>query len=57
METKRVTVITPILTIVLILALVTLIKKTRIGMAMRAGVAQRDEGVLSAYGDTRQQCR
>ena len=40
METKRVTVITPILTIVLILALVTLIKKTRIGMAMRA--ASRD---------------
>ena len=39
-ETKRVTVITPILTIVLILALVTLIKKTRIGMAMRA--ASRD---------------
>ena len=39
-ETKRVTVITPILTIVLILALVTLIKKTRSGMAMRA--ASRD---------------
>ena len=34
--TKRVTVITPILTIVLVFALVFLIKKTKIGMAMRA---------------------
>ena len=34
--TKRVTVITPILTIVLVSALVFLIKKTKIGMAMRA---------------------
>lgn len=34
--TKRVTVITPILTIVLVAALVLLIKKTKIGMAMRA---------------------
>ena len=33
---KRVTVITPILTILLVLALVLLIKKTKIGMAMRA---------------------
>ena len=39
-ETKRVTVITPILTIALILLLVTLIKQTRVGMAMRA--ASRD---------------
>ena len=34
--TKRVTVITPILTIVLVAVLVLLIKKTKIGMAMRA---------------------
>ncbi|MDR0813754.1 MAG: branched-chain amino acid ABC transporter permease [Oscillospiraceae bacterium] len=34
--TKRVTVITPILTVVLIVGLVILIKKTKIGMAMRA---------------------
>jgi branched-chain amino acid transport system permease protein len=34
--TKRVTVITPILTIALIIGLVILIKKTKIGMAMRA---------------------
>ena len=34
--TKRVTVITPFLTIVLIVALILLIKKTKIGMAMRA---------------------
>ncbi|MDR0862711.1 MAG: branched-chain amino acid ABC transporter permease [Oscillospiraceae bacterium] len=34
--TKRVTVITPILTIVLIAALLFLIKKTKVGMAMRA---------------------
>ncbi|MCI5541627.1 MAG: branched-chain amino acid ABC transporter permease, partial [Treponema berlinense] len=34
--TKRVTVITPFLTIFLVLALVLLIKKTKIGMAMRA---------------------
>ena len=34
--TKRVTVITPILTLVLVFALVYLIKKTKIGMAMRA---------------------
>ncbi|MDR0915758.1 MAG: branched-chain amino acid ABC transporter permease [Oscillospiraceae bacterium] len=34
--TKRVTVITPILTLVLIVGLVILIKKTKIGMAMRA---------------------
>ena len=34
--TKRVTVITPILTIVLVFALVFLIKETKIGMAMRA---------------------
>lgn len=34
--TKRVTVITPILTIALVVALVLLIKKTKIGMAMRA---------------------
>ena len=38
--TKRVTVITPVLTIVLVLALVALIKYTKIGMAMRA--ASRD---------------
>ena len=35
-ETKRVTIITPVLTLVLVLALVTLIKRTKIGMAMRA---------------------
>jgi branched-chain amino acid transport system permease protein len=35
-KTKRVTVITPILAIVLIIGLVILIKKTKIGMAMRA---------------------
>ena len=34
--TKMVTVITPILTIILIVALVTFIQKTKIGMAMRA---------------------
>ena len=34
--TKRVTVITPVLTILLVVALVLLIKKTKIGMAMRA---------------------
>lgn len=38
--TKRVTVITPVLTILLVIALVLLIKKTKIGMAMRA--ASRD---------------
>ncbi len=38
--TKRVTLITPFLTIVLVAALVLLIKKTKIGMAMRA--ASRD---------------
>ena len=38
--TKRVTVITPVLTIVLVLALVALIKYTKIGLAMRA--ASRD---------------
>ncbi len=38
--TKRVTIITPILTIALVLALVALIKYTKIGMAMRA--ASRD---------------
>ncbi len=38
--TKRVTVITPLLTIALVLALVALIKYTKIGMAMRA--ASRD---------------
>ena len=38
--TKRVTLITPMLTIVLVVALVLLIKKTKIGMAMRA--ASRD---------------
>lgn len=38
--TKRVTLITPVLTIVLVAALVLLIKKTKIGMAMRA--ASRD---------------
>lgn len=38
--TKRVTLITPVLTIVLVIALVLLIKKTKIGMAMRA--ASRD---------------
>lgn len=38
--TKRVTLITPILTIILVIALVLLIKKTKIGMAMRA--ASRD---------------
>ena len=35
-NTSRVTVITPVLTIVLVIALVILIKKTKIGMAMRA---------------------
>jgi len=35
-STKRVTVITPFLTIILVVLLVTLIKKTKIGMAMRA---------------------
>ena len=39
-ETKRVTVITPILTIVLIVLLLLLVKKTRVGLAMRA--ASRD---------------
>ena len=35
-STKRVTVITPILTLILVVALVVLIKKTKVGMAMRA---------------------
>ena len=35
-STKRVTVITPILTLVLVVALVILIKRTKVGMAMRA---------------------
>ena len=35
-STKRVTVITPVLTLVLVVALVVLIKKTKVGMAMRA---------------------
>ena len=35
-STKRVTVITPLLTLVLVIALVVLIKRTKIGMAMRA---------------------
>ncbi len=39
-STKRVTVVTPVLTIVLVFVLVFLIKKTKIGMAMRA--ASRD---------------
>lgn len=39
-STKRVTLITPFLTIALVIALVLLIKKTKIGMAMRA--ASRD---------------
>ena len=39
-ETKRVTVITPVLTVVLILLLLLLIKRTKIGLAMRA--ASRD---------------
>lgn len=39
-STKRVTLVTPILTIVLVVVLVILIKKTKIGMAMRA--AARD---------------
>ena len=39
-ETKRVTVITPVLTVVLILLLLVLIKRTKIGLAMRA--ASRD---------------
>jgi len=39
-STKRVTVITPILTLVLVVALVLLIRKTKVGMAMRA--ASRD---------------
>ncbi len=34
--TKRVTVITPVLTVLLVVGLVSLIKRTRIGMAMRA---------------------
>ena len=39
-STKRVTVITPVLTLVLVVALVILIKRTKVGMAMRA--ASRD---------------
>lgn len=39
-QTKRVTVITPFLVVILVAVLVTLIQKTRIGMAMRA--ASRD---------------
>ena len=35
--TKVVTIVTPILTILLVIALVTIIQKTKIGMAMRAG--------------------
>ena len=35
-STKRVTVITPVLTLILVVALVVLIKKTKVGMAMRA---------------------
>ncbi len=35
-STKRVTILTPILTLLLVVALVVLIKKTKVGMAMRA---------------------
>lgn len=35
-STKRITILTPVLTLVLVVALVMLIKKTKIGMAMRA---------------------
>ncbi len=35
-STKRVTIVTPVLTVLLVFALVTLIKNTKIGMAMRA---------------------
>ncbi len=35
-QTKRVTLVTPVLTILLVLVLVWLTKKTKIGMAMRA---------------------
>ena len=51
-QTKRVTVVTPFLVIVLVAALVTLIQKTKIGMAMRA--ASRDFETAQLMGD--QQC-
>ena len=47
-ETNMVTVITPFLTIVLVFALVTLIKKTKLGMAMRA--ASRDFEIAKLMG-------
>lgn len=46
--TKMVTIITPILTIILVIALVLLIKKTKIGMAMRA--VSRDFETSSLMG-------
>ena len=51
-QTKRVTVITPFLVVILVAALVTLIQKTRIGMAMRA--ASRDFETAQLHQD--QQC-
>ena len=47
-STKRVTVITPFLTIILVVLLVTLIKKTKIGMAMRA--ASKDFETVAVSG-------
>jgi len=48
METKRVTVITPILTLALVVLLMTVIQKTKIGMAMRA--ASRDFETATLMG-------
>lgn len=44
--TKRVTLVTPVLTIVLVLCLMYLIKKTRIGMAMRAAARDFEAALL-----------
>ena len=55
-STKRVTVVTPLLTIALVFALVALIKKTKIGMGMRAAAKDFETaqlmGVKTVPGDS-----
>ena len=53
METSRVTVITPFLTIALVIALVLLINHTKIGMAMRAVSKDYDTAQLMGIDSTR----
>ena len=52
-QTKRVTVVTPFLVIVLVAALVTLIQKTKIGMAMRAASRDFETAQLMGIDSTR----